>query len=405
MGYAFRGTVFALLAAVSLSAQRGGAGSSGGNSGGNTAAPPASSTPSQSSQPTQQSNPGVIPQPQMPVFISGRVMMDDGSPPPGGVGIQRLCANTPRTVAFTNLKGQFSFQWGQSAGIIPDASEGGGINGGRSAGDMGTSSLSGSPVSGSGGPNMLGCELIVNAAGFRSDRVDLSSRRASDNPDIGTIFLHRIAGVEGTSVSATSLNAPKDARKAWEKGVQLLHKSKGADAERELRKAVDIYPKYASAWLDLGRARLQQKETAAARDAFLKAIELDGKLVEPYVELGEQSAREAKWPEAVKNLDRALQLDPVDYPRLWFENAVAHFNMHDYDQAEKNTRAALKLNPPNRDPHANQLLGLILINKRDYAGAGDALRAYVKLSPNAKDLDQVKAQIARIDVQLGAARP
>jgi hypothetical protein len=46
-----------------------------------------------------------------------------------------------------------------------------------------------------------------------------------------------------------------------------------------------------------------------------------------------------------------------------------------------------------------------LINKRDYAGAGDALRAYVKLSPNAKDLDQVKAQIARIDVQLGAARP
>jgi tetratricopeptide (TPR) repeat protein len=249
---------------------------------------------------------------------------------------------------------------------------------------------------------MLGCELIASAPGFRSDRLDLTTHRDSDNPDVGVIVLHRLANVEGTSVSATSLNAPKDARKAWEKGVQLLHKSKGADAEKELQKAVDLYPKFASAWLDLGRARMMRKDYGPAREAFQKAMEADGKLVESYVGLGELAIVDKNWAEASKYLNRALQLDPVDYPRLWFEGAVADFNAQNYEQAEKNARAALKVSATAPQPRANQLLGLILFNKRDLPGARDALREYVKLAPNASDLNQVKAQLAEIEGQLGA---
>ena len=42
------------------------------------------------------------------------------------------------------------------------------------------------------------------------------SESLDDNPDVGSIVLHRLSGVEGTSVSATSYNAPKDAKKARE---------------------------------------------------------------------------------------------------------------------------------------------------------------------------------------------
>jgi regulator of sirC expression with transglutaminase-like and TPR domain len=63
------------------------------------------------------------------------------------------------------------------------------------------------------------------------------------------------------------------------------------------------------------------------------------------------------------------------------------------------------LPPPNRDPRANQLLGLILIRKEDYAGAAEALRAYVRLSRNAKDLDQVKTQIEQIENHMTETRP
>jgi tetratricopeptide (TPR) repeat protein len=296
-----------------------------------------SSTPSQTPQ-TQDA--------QMPVFLSGRVVMDDGTPPDTSIAIQRVCGGSPSTVAWTDGKGSFSFQWGRSSAIMQEASET--VGGG--SGDTGANGL-------------RGCELMANAPGFRSARLDLSSHRAGDNPNLGTIILHRLAEVEGTSVSVTALNAPKDAKKAWEKGVAYLRKSKAADAEKELEKAVGIYPKYANAWLDLGRARMQRRAEGPAREAFLKAIGADGKLVGPYVELGEMAARGRKWPDAALYLDRALQLDPVDYPRLWFEDAVADYHVQQFDRAERNAREALKLPPAIRDPRADAVLGLILKSK------------------------------------------
>ncbi len=129
---------------------------------------------------------------------------------------------------------------------------------------------------------------------------------------------------------------------------------------RNWRRPVGIYPKYANAWLDLGRARMQRRAEDPAREAFLNAISADGKLVEPYVQLGELAARGRKWPDAALYLDRALQLDPVDYPRLWFEDAVADYHVQQFDRAERNAREALKLPPAIRDPRADAVLALIL---------------------------------------------
>jgi tetratricopeptide (TPR) repeat protein len=329
--------------------------------------------------------------------------MEGGAGPAADVEIQRVCSGAPRTAAFTNGKGHFGFQWGAAAGIVQDASESGSGNGLRQADDLGANGIR----SGGGlpGQSTQGCELIANAPGFQPARLDLSNHRGGDNPDLGTIVLHRIAGVSGTSVSITALNAPKDARKAWAKGTELLHKSKAAEAEKELEKAVGIYPKYANAWFDLGRARVQQRADAPAREAFLKAIDADGKLIGPWLELGKMAVLGKNWPEAALYLDRALQLDPVDYPRLWYEDALADYNVRNFDRAERNAREARKVPPANRDPRADQLLGLILMKKQDYAGAGEALRAYVQLSPNAKDLEQVKTQIEEIDSRLAGERP
>ena len=50
---------------------------------------------------------------------------------------------------------------------------------------------------------MMNCELRASVAGFTSDTINLFNRRTADNPDVGTIVLHRIAGVEGASISLT----------------------------------------------------------------------------------------------------------------------------------------------------------------------------------------------------------
>jgi tetratricopeptide (TPR) repeat protein len=356
-----------------------------------------------SSGPAPSSGASQSPERQMPIFFSGTVMIDGGGGPAADVAIQRVCSAGPRTVAYTNGKGHFSFQWGSTGGIVQDASESGSGNGMHNADDMGASSAR---MAGGGLPGQTtqGCSLIAGAPGFQPAWLDLGNHRGGDNPDLGMIILHRIAGVEGTSVSITSLNAPKDAKKAWAKGTELLHKSKGAEAEKEFEKAVGIYPSYANAWFDLGRARFQRRAVAPAREAFLKAIDADDKLVGPFLELGKMAVMQRNWPDAARYLDRALQLDPVDYPRLWYEDALADYHVRNFDRAERNVREALKVPLAVRDPHADQLLGLLLMRKQDYAGADEALRAYLQLVPNAEDLATVRGQIEEIDSHLTAAR-
>lgn len=57
------------------------------------------------------------------IYLSGNVMLDDGTPPPDPVTIERICEGAPKAQAYTDQKGRFSFQIGQTAGVTQDASE------------------------------------------------------------------------------------------------------------------------------------------------------------------------------------------------------------------------------------------------------------------------------------------
>jgi tetratricopeptide (TPR) repeat protein len=342
-----------------------------------------------------------------PIYVSGKVVLDDGSPVPQNVTIQRLCSGMSRTVAYTDSKGRFSFQWGQNATVMAEASDSGfgmknsasngGFGGAQSAG--GGSSLATDPYANS----LNNCELRASLGGYTSDNVNMFIRSSLDNSDIGMIVLHRIAGVEGTSISTSSLLAPKEAKKAYDRGLQLLLKNKPDDAAKDFEKAVAEYPKYAEAWMNLGKVRLQQKNNDQARNAMLKAIDADPKLVPPYLELGLMSAQQQKWEESGHYLDQAVRLDPFDYPQAWYTSAVANFNMKKYTEAEQRARQAVKLDPNHVNPRSQYLLGLVLIEKQDYAAAAAELGAYVKLAPNAADLSQAQDQLRQIEKMIGEA--
>jgi tetratricopeptide (TPR) repeat protein len=334
-----------------------------------------------------------------PIYISGKVAMQDGSVVPQ-VTIERVCGGMAKTVAYTDSKGHFSFQWGDRSLIVADASDAGsGRKGANSAGFGSSQSAGGANALASDpfGSRMMNCELRANAAGFTSDTVNLFNRRSADNPDVGMLVLHRIAGVEGSSISVTSLLAPKDAKKAYEHGLQCLLKNKTDDAAKDFEKAVSVYPGYADAWVSLGKMRLEKQSIEPARVALKKAMESDPKLVAPYMELGLLAAKDANWEESGKFLDRAVELDPVDFPQAWYADAVANYNLKKYDAAEKSARAAVKLDPRRANPRSFYLLGLVLAEKNNYAGAAAELTTYIKLAPNAPDLAQAKDQLGEYE--------
>jgi len=346
-----------------------------------------------------------------PAYLSGKVQMDDGSAPPEPVVIERVCNGHPRAEGYTDSKGRFSFQLGQNQGVTQDASyDDLGTNGIQPNGQTrrNNSAVSSQQTGGgmrvSAGQNLAGCELRASLPGFRSDAVNLSGRRMFDNPDVGTIVLRRLANVEGTTISMTTLQAPKDARKAYDKAREALRKDKIADAQKELEKAVSAYPQFAAAWYELGLIREKHNEPAEARKYYAQAIAADPKLVTPYLHLAQIASRERNWQEMADISNRTIKLDPVDFPDAYLYNAVANYNLRRFDAAEASARLAQKLDTAHRWPKVDRVLGAILYEKKDYAGAAEHLRAYLTDSPDATDAGQVKAQLSELEKLSGDAK-
>jgi tetratricopeptide (TPR) repeat protein len=344
-----------------------------------------------------------FPEMQRPIFLSGKVVMEDGTPPPEPVTIERICNGQPRPEGYTDSKGRFSFQLGQNQHMLSDASVSntadtfGGIGGPNNQSSMG----GGFPGGAGGGireRDLMGCEVRASLPGFRSEVVNLAGRRSMDNPDVGTIILRRLANVEGLTTSATALAAPKDAKKAFEKGRDQARKNKLADAEKELTKAVMIYPKYANAWADLGKVQELQNKGEAARESYAKALEADSKLVPPYIALALMYAKENKWPECAEYSGKAIKLNPFDYGEAYFYNAVANLNTQNLDEAEKSAREGIKTEKGKKIAKMHHVLGIVLAQKNDTDGALEHMKGYLHMLPeDAPDVKVVKGQIEQLE--------
>lgn len=331
-----------------------------------------------------------------PLYLSGKVLLDDGTPPPDRVAVQLVCRSQPRIIGYTDRKGNFSADVHdrRSMAQYDDASE--------NSPNLGNGRLGNTGTRGDVMNNeLLGCDLQASLPGFRSDVDHLDARRSLDNPDVGTIFLHRLANVEGLTISATSALAPKDAVKALDKAREDEKKQKWADAQKELNKAVSIYPEYAAAWYELGNVQLRQNDAAAARQSYTRALDADAKFVSPYLALGDLAAREQKWQEAAENSDRALHLDPIDFPEAWLVNAFANFNLRKFDEAEKSAREGLSHDTAHHFPKMNLVLGVVLAEKQQYAAAAENLREYLHYAPNAADAAQVQKQLDEVEKAIG----
>jgi tetratricopeptide (TPR) repeat protein len=335
---------------------------------------------------------------QRPIYLTGKILMDDGTPPPPQILIERVCNGIVKPEGYTDSKGRFSFQLGQNNAVFADASTSGADPFG-SGGGLGM----GGRNQGISERELAGCEIRANLPGYRSDVVNLVGRRALDNPDVGAIVLRRLAKVEGFTFSATSALAPKDARKAYEKGSEQLKKQKFENAERELTKATTIYPKYAAAWYELGVAYHQQNKVEEAKRAYEESVKADSKFVSPYERLALIAATDKKWDDVVQHTAQLIRLNPYYSPQVYFFSAVAHYNLQKIDVAEEHAREAAKMDEKHRNPRINHLLGVILAQRQDYKGAAENMRIYLKANPDAPDAAMVRNQLAEVEKMNGGS--
>jgi tetratricopeptide (TPR) repeat protein len=325
-------------------------------------------------------------------FISGKVVLDDGTQLTESANVQTICRGHKQTVTHTDSHGGFSFELGDrmSAAVA----------------GMGSADVDTSGTTASGGRSQRDwhdCEIQAELPGFISQPIDLTSRLSNfDNADVGRLVLHRMAQVEGYTISATSAMAPKDAKKAYEKGREKAAKEKWEEAQQLLTKAVTIYPKYAVAWSDLGRVQMHNNDVVQARHSFEQSIAADPKFTNPYRGLVDLDAQQKQWQPLVTVTGQLLALNPVSFPDAWFRNALGNYYLSNFNEAEKSARQGMRVDDQHQIPKMEYLLGMILIQKHEYTEAATHFQNYLKIANQPSDIEDAQKQLAEISRLLAA---
>jgi cytochrome c-type biogenesis protein CcmH/NrfG len=367
---------------------------------------PAPPPPTQPSRPANSLPPGSAPsQPtgDLVMYLRGRVATNDGTTVPNDVLIERICNNKVRQQAYASFHGEFSMQLGSRADSFLDAS-----------GDSPSQSRVASTDSSMGIPRqeLRNCELRASSAGFRFGVISLVDLDTfGSNVDVGVIVVQRAGKIKGLTLNATPYKAPGDARKAYEKGLQAERNGKLADAHKYFETAVEIYPKYLNAWFQLGTVLQKENQNDAARTAYIQATTIDTKFLPPYLSLASMAFEAENWTEVLSLTGHILDfdpfnhadvtgyiidLDPLNYAEAYFYNAAANYNLNKIEAAEKSALKAEHVDLRTSFPQLHLLLAHIYARKNNYATAISELQMYLELAPHAKNADQVREQLAKL---------
>jgi len=311
--------------------------------------------------------------------LTGKLVSDAGTPVDSSANVVLACGDQIRAHDYSDAHGNFSLSVYVSQDPLP-------IPNTAHPWDQ-------APVF----QNWSGCELYAEIAGFRSERLHLTDRPDAGNTNVGTITVHQVnvsADDPRFTVSVNSLAAPDKARKAFDKGEEAERKGKWEQACDYFKRAVQVYPRYAIAWLELGRLQLRQNSLLDAQQSFRHAVDEDSKLVDGYVELARVAAAQQNWQGLAAASDTLIQRWPDSSSEYWFFDSLAYYNLGNLDQAETSVTRGLRLDSQHQYPQLEYLCGLILGAKKDYKAGAEHIGNYLHLSPNSPIADIAKKAMA-----------
>ncbi len=372
--------------------------------------PPSSTPPGRSSTPTPSSVGPNQPEAEQVMFLMGRLATSDGTALPHDAVVERVCNNKVRQQVYASPRGDFSMQLGSRNDTFVDAS---GDLGSQTAGAKRDSTM------GISKRELTNCEVRATAAGFRSPVINLMELDTfGGRIDVGVIVVQRATKIEGATLNAAPYKAPPDARKAYEKGLEAEGKANLSSAHKYFETAVNIYPKYTSAWFQLGNVLQKEQQTEAARTAYRQATTIDSKFLPPYLSLASMAYEEKDWPLLLTLTDHILERDPLNHAdaaeyvvdldpftcsEAYFYNAIANYKLNNIDAAEKSGLKAEHVDLLTHFPQLHLLMSEIFARKNDLASAISEAQTYLELAPHAKNAEQVREQLAKLEKLSGSA--
>jgi Tfp pilus assembly protein PilF len=347
---------------------------------GSPAPPPASTTPADPSKYMNRDWDKLLTSGRVGDSLTGTVTLAGGSLPWDPIPVIVSCEGNVRYTTYTDPKGYFVI-----ARVEP----------------IGSTTIKSDPKPVA--VQFVGCAVEAALPSFSSSTLTIANRNVLDSSIIGTITLHREAGSSDATLSNTSASAPKDATNSFEKARKNWLDNKPDRAQKDLQKAVEIYPQFAEAWYQLGKIQ-ENSKSPEAWNSFSKAVAADPKFALAYEHMASLAAQAGKWQELLNATTHELELNPRGTLNIWYYHAVGNYQTQKMDVAESSAVKSLAMDPLHVQPNTEQLLAVILADKQDLAGALQHLRNCLTYFPPGPSLDLVKQQIAQIEPAVPAPK-
>ena len=299
------------------------------------------------------------------VIVTGKVIMEDGSPPPFSVGVERVCSDLQGSAPgpLTNKKGEFV--WNMEMDAFQTRS----------------------------------CFIRATHAGYVSTGQDISGINVTSHDPTYALkpLVLAKSSPDPYSIVVSEDNVPGHAKTAFKDALKALDVPDFAKAASLLEEAVKASPKFAEGWHALGVVDERLSKAPEARDAYEHAIKASPKFLPPYVTLAMICVRLKDWGCAGQAAATGIKMDTKKlFPELYLHQGVAEYQMKDLSGAEGSVQEAIRLDSGHHHPREEYVLGRILEAKGDANGAKEHMAAYLKLDPGTPDLDAVRGHLENL---------
>jgi len=297
-----------------------------------------------------------------PVIISGTVTLEDGTPPPFTVAIERICSDPTMSGPgpITNKKGEWLWR------------------------------LQIDPLS----PNS--CNFRASHQGYVSTTVDASNVNLTSRDTRATLppLVISPENADPYAIRTSESSMPSKAKGPFNKAMKAIDANKMDEAAEQLKQAVDAAPRFADGWHSLGIVDERLNKATDAKDAYTHAIEADPKHLASYVTLTRVCIKLKDWECALQTSDKLIKADSKHlYPEIYLHRAVAQYGLKDLAGAGQSITEAIRLDPKNKRPRTEYVEGRILEAKGDLNGAREHMTKYLQLDPNAPDAAQIQVHL------------
>jgi tetratricopeptide (TPR) repeat protein len=239
--------------------------------------------------------------------------------------------------------------------------------------------------------------LIVTAEGFETWQQDVDFTQGASEyiVRIALTALNKVKEMAASAPALTDAQAPKTARKEYEKGSRALAARQLDEARTHLENALSEFPCYARAQTDLAVVLTEQREVPSAEAALRKAVQCDPGFPDAYTQLGQLLNAEKKFADSADLLQDGLRRSPGAW-QFYYQLAIAHFGLKQYGQAEEEYLKVQSINPsPPAELHVK--LADVYLKENAYEKAYAQMQAYLQAEPDGRFAAKIKVIMRQME--------